>query len=403
VKTLLLAATLCLAALPIGAQSIHDVPPRPVLFAQADTNSAQAYYLHGVQILEQEPRTAAAAFYWANRIQPDWAEALYARRVALLMIEPRRLVRYMNYDRATHRSAEIVAIDSLMLRALMQEPFLEESLDRRLFRTYLYSLLELRTGSTVDAHYLVNAWMGRAAPYLRGRFAYSEGRFGEAVTEYDRALRSAERDAKPRIRIQLARAQYFMDQFDGSLANLDTALTESRARDSRDLVAVYESKALLEHSAGAVHEKRGNLEAARAAYGRALQEDLSYSAAHRRLSEIALQEGDLATALAEMALVVEIDPGSPSARHRYALMLLRNNQLDEGAAELRRAIELEPIFAAPHFLLGAVNLHQQAWEDAERNLQSFLRLSTRDDPARAQAEAGLAQARAAKSPATGTP
>ena len=54
-KTLLVAAALACGAAtaPALAQRVHDVPARPALFAGADTNSAGAYYLAGLQSLDQ--------------------------------------------------------------------------------------------------------------------------------------------------------------------------------------------------------------------------------------------------------------------------------------------------------------------------------------------------------------
>ena len=49
----------------------------------------------------REPRHAADAFYWAAQLDPAWAEPLYARYVALLMSDTRRLVLYMEGDRRT--------------------------------------------------------------------------------------------------------------------------------------------------------------------------------------------------------------------------------------------------------------------------------------------------------------
>jgi hypothetical protein len=77
------------------------------------------------------PAEAAAAFYWAARLQPGWADPLYGRRVALLMTDPDRLVRYMEDNRGTIRSPEIQAIDSLQLRALSLDPFLVQTFDGR--------------------------------------------------------------------------------------------------------------------------------------------------------------------------------------------------------------------------------------------------------------------------------
>src|SRR5947207_9509235 len=65
------------------------VPKRPNLEEGADTNFAPAYYEFGMRKIERDPQKAADAFYWATRLDPAWAQPVYARRIALLMADPR--------------------------------------------------------------------------------------------------------------------------------------------------------------------------------------------------------------------------------------------------------------------------------------------------------------------------
>jgi hypothetical protein len=71
------------------------------------TNEAQAYYDLGLAAFERDPQTSAAAFYWAARINPAWAEPLYARRAALLMKDKRTMARVMEGDRRVRESPEV--------------------------------------------------------------------------------------------------------------------------------------------------------------------------------------------------------------------------------------------------------------------------------------------------------
>src|SRR6185369_14516804 len=81
-RTLSLALAALLAA---GAAHAQAAPRRPALPAQSDTNDASAYYRLGMSRLSANPREAADAFWWASRLDPHWADPLYARRAALLM------------------------------------------------------------------------------------------------------------------------------------------------------------------------------------------------------------------------------------------------------------------------------------------------------------------------------
>src|SRR5438094_2753120 len=92
--------------------------------------------------IERDPQKAADAFYWATRLDPAWAPPLYARRIALLMADPRLLVGYMNGIRRYVESKEARSIDSLELRALMLNPFLARDLDKPLIMAYLRDLVQ---------------------------------------------------------------------------------------------------------------------------------------------------------------------------------------------------------------------------------------------------------------------
>ena len=72
-RRLILAAALAAAASqPIAAQRLGPPVERPRLRDVTDTNDAHAYYDLGLALFERDARTAAAAFYWAARINPAW-------------------------------------------------------------------------------------------------------------------------------------------------------------------------------------------------------------------------------------------------------------------------------------------------------------------------------------------
>ena len=84
---LLAASVISFTPSSLEAQHLGPQPPRPKN-AVADTNDARAYFDYGVEVFETEPNAAASAFYWAARIDPGMADALYARRAAVLMSDP---------------------------------------------------------------------------------------------------------------------------------------------------------------------------------------------------------------------------------------------------------------------------------------------------------------------------
>src|SRR4029077_17961304 len=189
-----------LAAVPPSAlQGQGDkAPKRPKLEAGADTNFAPAYYESGVATIARDPERAAAAFYWAARLDPAWAQPLYARRVALLLADPTLLVGDMNGHRRYVESKEARTIDSLELRALMLDPFLARDLDKPLIVAYLRALVqdELRqSGDQMDAgkatrfdYYMERYLRNNARERVRADVAISDGRVPEALDLYRKAL-----------------------------------------------------------------------------------------------------------------------------------------------------------------------------------------------------------------------
>ena len=127
---------------PAAAEQIRPELRRPSLESDADTNDARAYYALGVRLFDHDPKTAAAAFYWATRLEPGWAEALYARRLTGLMTNRWLLMRYVEGSPQTRRSAEALRLDSLEYRALRLNPFFSRDLDPPFYLYYVVTLVE---------------------------------------------------------------------------------------------------------------------------------------------------------------------------------------------------------------------------------------------------------------------
>lgn len=391
VRTLALALTLAaVSAVPAQAQRRAETPRRPAL-ASADTNDARAYLQFATQNINSRPAEAANAFYWAYQLDPGSAEALYGRYVAVLISNPRRLVNYWNADRRTVRSPEVLAVDSLYFRALTMDPFLYRRFEAPMLRTYLRQLIrEDGDGAMLPEALIereVNAYMFDAGPWWKAVEAYGAGRYQEALTYYDEALARA----RPRSRVRAERGRLFahVGNNESAMEEFGHALTEMRREDERDLVFLYESKALMEHGIALLHERMGNRDAAREAYGRALTEDLAFYPAHVRLGLLALAAGDTATAVGELDLAAQAAGADPSVHYTYGAMLAQLGRLDDAAAQLARASELAPYFADPYFAMGVVRDGQGNLDAAREAYQRFLDRAARGHRRRALAEQRL--------------
>lgn len=374
-----------LAMAPLAAAAQAKAPPaRPPLPASADTNDAQTYYDFGLGQLRTKPTIAADAFYWATQLNPMSGEAFYARRVALLLTDRRRLVRYWNDEKSTLRNPEIQRIDSLYLHALTLNPFLYEKLDQILFEAIIDEFISaeaIRTGGpAAEARYAVDGWLMRAGAGTLAWQAYGEGRFDEALAQWGRAIKSAR--YKYGYRSMRGRLFFQLNQVDSAMVELKLAVEEMRKRDVKDLIYVYQSKALLEHSVGMAHERRGEIAQARESYARAMQEDLAYSPAHVRLAFLALDQKDTTTALSEFDLAVQLRPDDSGLRYQYGYVLVAAQKDVEALEQLQKAIALNPWYALPHHVLGVVHERQAKRAEALEAFRRFLALASRTDPRR---------------------
>ena len=394
------AVALGLIALATSAALAQKEPKRPKLPAGADTNDSRIYYAFALRQLKTDPDKAADALYWTTRLEPTWADGFYARRVALLLTNHSRLLNYWNGDRRTIQSDDIKRIDSLFYHALTLDPFVSQTLDRQLFESLADDLAKRyeRDGvaSETEARYAIDTEMRDAPPATKAWLAYGDGQFDDALRLYAEAIRADKRNGP--LRLDRARVFVQMNLLDSALIELNAAVADLRQRDTKDLIYVYQSKALAEQSIGAVQQRLGNAAAAKEAFGQALQEDLSYYPAHMQLAYMAIDAKDTTTALTELDLAVQVQDRDPATRYVYGFALATTGKLPEAEAQLRKSIELDPAYAAPHFML-AYALEQEAKDSAAAaEYTTFLSLAPLRDPRRATALGRVAALKASGVP-----
>jgi len=371
-----LASAVFLVVTPLSAQRGGKPVPRPKLRDVTDTNDAQAYYDAGLQRINNDPDYAADAFYWAARINPGWGDPLYGRRAALLMQKRTLLNAYMA-DNYRSRGKELSALDSLYAHALMLNPFLYRRLDRQLFITWL---TDGDRQAQAEYAYEINTAIMRSPPATQAWYAYSNGNFPRALELYGRAIEQSRETAG--LHIERARILGMRNEVESSVAEFQLALGELRQKDDKKLVVVYNSKALAEYSIATLLEGAGDAKKARDAYGRALQEDLSYYPAHMRLGLLALTEGDTTAAMSELALASDIATDDAYVHYLNGWVLGKAKHTAEAVTELKKATELEPYYALPNLVLGAQYETLEKGPEAVAAYERFLALASQHDPQR---------------------
>lgn len=365
-----------------SAQVPFDTPPkRPKLAAEADTNSALAYFNHGMGRMGVDPLGAAAAFYWASRIDPSWALPLYAERTALLLARPPAdLTTYLSRRREALDNPDLQRIDSLALRALVKNPFVDRRLDGMLLSTWLSRATgnetTLRDLGSYDRRF--TAW----SAYLRGDYPMAMKVFGEL-------MKRSPKD--PDLRFWRAMTQFSKGQLDSARLELQSSVTLQRETEVELPGYGWVSHAWAEYAVGLLFSLTGQPDSARAAYERALLDDVRLHSAHYQLGKARLVQRDTVAALAEYQQAVALDPGDASYLADLGVLLIVKGSADSGIAVLNRAIATEPWFATPHFSLGLVYEQAGLKTEAAQHFEQFILLAPQNmGPAIASAKRHLA-------------
>lgn len=367
VASVALLAAFALDVAAIGAQSLGRPPKRARAGMVADTNDALAWAEWAKPMLTKDAAAAADAFYWAARLDPLRGEHIYGYAMASIASSPNTLRTYMRFRRGSNNK-DLRRIDSLLFRAHVIDPFLYRRFDRDLFMEYLLS--EATRGnadvSRPELDYYLTNYLNGADADTRAWMAYANGDFRGALKLYADAIKQAR--IKSPVRVDRGRIFARLGEADSAIAEFDQALTDLRAREAKEVVFLYNSKAVIEHSIAVLREQTDDLNGAREAYGRALQEDLSYHPAHTRLGMLALAAKDSTTAISELELATQIAPEEAMPRFMLANALSQFGQTDRAIKEFEKVVELEPYWATPW--AGLAQLYERKAE-GQRALDAY--------------------------------
>ncbi len=367
----------------VGAQRFGPAPKRPRHASVADTNDARAYFQLGVQMLEQDPDLAADAFYWAARMDPASGESIYGYAVGTVARNRSLLNNFMRRGR-NGGNKDLRRVDSLLFRARIIDPFLFERLDRTLFTLYVRRAMEddARTSggqlNLAEFSFAMNSYLGRADQFTQAWVAAADGRNNDALRLYADIMKREKKKAY--YLIERGRIFARTGSSDSAIASFQAALTEMRAADAKELVILYNSKAVLEHGIAVLLEANDDNDGAREAYGRALQEDLSYYPAHLRLGLLATTLKDSAAAFSEMELAVQAAPTEPYPHFIYATSLASFGDADRAISHLQDAVKLEPMWASPYSLLAQLFERKGDGAKALESYDAFFARAARSHP-----------------------
>ncbi len=333
--------TAVLIAAPLQApmaQKAPKLPSRPKLESSRDTNDWRSYYNHGIEWIVRAPDDAADAFYWATRLDPSQAAPYYARGLALLVSNNERYFQYLNGVKYVVESRDVQEADSLRYEGIRRDPFMQNTLDQRVFEEVLQRYTEtpvfMRPGRD---------------PESQGYAAYNKGQMGLAAARFTDAVNRNPDNLS--LRVMRAHALAMAGEGDSAIVELTRVVEQMHKKDQKKLVSRYQSKAQFEYEMGVIGLMADKADVARAAFGRALVEDLAFYQAHHRLGQLSMVTGDTVAALAEFGQAAELRPDDGYMQFENGVALLLSKRYAEAEPFFRKAIALEPYYAPSYFNL----------------------------------------------------
>ena len=326
-------------------------PKRPKLEPGADTNDARAYIEWG-HLRETPWKKSFDAYYWASRLDPQTPMHLMQMYNAVYWAQsPEWREAYLEGAGFALKSKESRLLDSLQNNVYYREPFAHFTYHQ----------------CTVSKDWLEYV---ADSPYLTALHYHDNGCYSQAVDAYRKVL--VKTPTFIGARINLVRVMFYTGQHGNAMAQIDTVLSQLRARDDKRTLRFYSSKEQLETMRGEIYESMEDYFNAKKAYGKALEENLSYWPARVRLARLASLQQEHDEALLEYEQAVQLADKDPVVRLDYGLALLRARKSAEAEREFRRAIELEPYFAVPYYNLAVALDNQGKKDEAIETYRSYV-------------------------------
>jgi tetratricopeptide (TPR) repeat protein len=305
------------------------------------------------------------------------------------MQRPSSFRAYMEGNRRVIFSRDMRANDSLLLRALQLDPFFHQqhskTIQFRYWRQIIESDPDLASIGVGRVDFVIEDLFNRTSPGTRARLAAAEGQFAYALQLYAEAIAASRNPGY--LYLDRANVRAIQGMHEAAIDDLTIGLTELRKQDADEDedVVFYEAKALYEYGIGLLWTRASDVDKAREAFGRAMEEDLSFHPAHLALARLALATGDTTTALTEIALAAELAPEAPYVHFQHGELLVLVRQYAEAVAPLQKAIALEPLYADPHFALGLALAQTGDAAGARTAYEGFLARAPRRDQRRGTA------------------
>jgi tetratricopeptide (TPR) repeat protein len=366
-----------------------------------DTNDARSYYAAGVAATYNDPADAAAAFYWASRIDPAWANPYFGRWYTLTNAAQTRatLKRMGKSNDALVPDSTLKRLDSLMILAEIHDPFVDEGLSLEAISNNAHGEIALVNSLRNRMIQQVNQERMAAGytPLMDVRdltlqhdwqLSYADRHFDSASADLAKLIKKHP-DAIE-LYIYRAKAQYYLQQYDSSAATLSSAVGQIDKRDTTRLLPIYISREMLTYSIAMANQQAHRDSAAKATFQQTVTENLGFYMAHLHLGSQALAARDTATAISEARIAAEIRPDDPVVQLFLGYSLVNAGRIAEGIEHLQAATTADPYFALPYYYLGQASEMTHDSAAALAAYRAYLAHASRHANLRSGAETAIA-------------
>ena len=375
-KSIALKSAVLLVACSATA-AVAQRPIRPPLPVGTDPNDWGSYFDRGVALLSQDGAAADEMFRWASQLDPSRPEPLYGHWVAFHVRDSHRFEQYLRDDARVLRDPQVLAADSLLLRALVRNPFVHRGLV-----ALAYQQLPGDWGEDT---------------YTRAFLAYAQGNLEVAARDLGALVRRS--PGNFRMRHDLALTLVHLRRYDSARVELDSVLAALRRRDERRVARVYESKELLLYSIALLYLVQNRHDQAREAFAQAVLEDASQWYVHRGLGLALVAGGHPDDALAEYRSALELGGDDPLVLSEYAQALYAAGQYPAAVEQLTTLVRVAPDWAQGWLSLGNANVRAGHSDAAAEAFTAYLARAPRSESEQAgRVRASLAQLRPSVAP-----
>jgi len=188
----------------------------------------------------------------------------------------------------------------------------------------------------------------------------TQGRFDEAMDQFQQALRINPKDADAVYNLGNAAAQI------GNFEEADKQLQYALQLNPNNPMAAYDL--------GNVRVRQRRLDEAIEQFQRALRSDPGLAKAHYNLAQLFSQQGKLDEAIGNYRRALHSDPAHVKARYYLAVALAEQGDFEGASKEFQESLRLEPNLAEAYAGLARVLTAQGKKDQAVRHYQEAVRL-----------------------------